>query len=234
MKLTLSAGLCVLLFAGFSLIGGYAQAASSVANAIESAVADPARPESDRNRDAARKPAESLQFSGVKPGDAVADFNANAGYFTRLFADVVGSRGHVYAIEPVEIQQYIAKATAELQAYASGHFNVTVSIATALESLRVPRKLDLFWISQNYHDLHNTYFGPMDVAAFNKAVFDALKPSGSYVVLDHTAAPGASADVTEALHRIDPATVRREVEAAGFVFDSESQILANPADLRTI
>jgi predicted methyltransferase len=234
MKLTCSVGLCALLFVGASLIGGHAQAANSIANASASAVADSARPERDRNRDEARKAAETLQFSGVKPGDAVADFNANAGYFTRLFADVVGSRGHVYAIEPVEIQQYIAKATAELQAYAAGHPNVTVSIATALESLRVPRKLDLFWISQNYHDLHNTYFGPVDIAAFNKAVFDALKPGGSYVVLDHTAAPGASADVTETLHRIDPATVRREVEAAGFVFDSKSEILANPADPRTI
>jgi predicted methyltransferase len=98
----------------------------------------------------------------------------------------------------------------------------------------LPRKLDVFWISQNYHDLHNKYFGPVDIAAFNKAVFDALKPGGSYIVLDHTAAPGAQADVTETLHRIDPATVRREVEAAGFVFDSESVILANPADPRTI
>jgi predicted methyltransferase len=234
MKLMLSAGLCGLLFASASLIGGYAQAATSVANAIASAVADPARPESDRNRDAARRPAESLQFSGVKPGDAVADFNANAGYFTRLFSDVVGSRGHVYAIEPVEIQQYIAKSTAELRDYAASHRNITVSVETALESIQLPRKLDLFWISQNYHDLHNTYFGPVDIAAFNKAVFDALKRGGSYVVLDHTAAPGAPADVTETLHRIDPATVRREVETAGFVFDSESEILANPADPRTI
>jgi predicted methyltransferase len=234
MKSTLSAGLCVLLFAGASLTGAHAQSASPVANAIASAVADPARPESDRNRDAARKPADSLQFSGIKPGDAVADFNASAGYFTRLFSDVVGSRGHVYAIEPIEIQQYIAKSTAELRDYAATHVNITVSVGTALESLHLPRKLDLFWISQNYHDLHNTYFGPVDIAAFNKAVFDALKPGGSYVVLDHTAAPGASTDVTETLHRIDPATVRREVEAAGFVFDSESDILANPADPRTI
>jgi predicted methyltransferase len=234
MKLPLFASLCALLFGGACLVGGHAQAASFATNAIASAVADPARPESDRNRDEARKPAETLQFSGVKAGDAVADFNANGGYFTRLFADVVGIRGHVYAIEPVEIQRYIAKATAELQAYAAGHPNVTVSIATALESLRVPRKLDLFWISQNYHDLHNTYFGPVDIAAFNKAVFDALKPGGSYVVLDHRAAPGASADVTETLHRIDPATVRREVEAAGFRFEGESAILANPADPRTI
>ena len=233
MKLTLSAGLCALLFAGASLIGGNAQAASSLA-VITSAVADPARPEGDRNRDVARKPVESLQFAGVKPGDAVADFNANAGYFTRLFADVVGSRGHVYAIEPVEIQEYIAKPTAELRGYAANHRNVTVSVETALESLRLPRKLDLFWISQNYHDLHNKYFGPVDIAAFNKAVFDALKPGGSYVILDHTAAPGAPADVTQTLHRIDPATVRREVEGAGFVLDNESEILTNPADPRTI
>ncbi len=234
MKFMFSAGLCALLVSGAGLFGTYARAANSPDDVITSAVADPARPEGDRSRDAARKPVESLHFSGVKPGDAVADFNAGAGYFTRLFSDVVGSRGHVYAIEPVEIQQYIAKSTAELRSYAADHGNVTVSVETALESLHLPRKLDLFWISQNYHDLHNKYFGPVDIAAFNKAVFDALKPGGEYVVLDHTAAPGASADVTETLHRIDPATVRREVEAAGFVFDGRSEILANPADPRTI
>jgi predicted methyltransferase len=234
MKPTLSGGLCALLFAGAGVIGGYAQAASSVADVITSAVADPARPPGDRNRDAARKPVESLQFSEVNPGDAIADFNAGAGYFTRLFSDVVGSSGHVYAIEPVEIQQYTAKSTAELRDYAASHHNITVSVETALESLRLPRKLDVFWIAQNYHDLHNKYFGPLDIAAFNKAVFDALKPGGWYVVLDHTAAPGAPADVTETLHRIDPATIRREVEAAGFVFDSDSEALANPADPRTV
>jgi predicted methyltransferase len=234
MKCVFSAGFPALLVAGFILIGGYGQAAPSLADVIKSAVADPARPEVDRSRDVARKPIESLQFSGVKPGDTVADFNASGGYFTRLFSKVVGSRGHVYAIEPVEIQQYIAKNTEELQGYASDHQNITVSVKTALESIQFPRKLDLFWISQNYHDLHNKYFGPVDITAFNKAVFDALKPGGAYVVLDHTAAPGSPADVTNTLHRIDPSTVRREVEAAGFVFDSESAILANPADPRTI
>lgn len=234
MKLTLYAGICVLLFGAAGFMGGYVQAADSIAAVITSAVADRTRPEADRARDEARKPVESLQFSGVKPGDAVADFNAGGGYFTRLFADIVGSRGHVYAIEPVEIQQYIAKSTAELQGYATTHRNVTVSVETALESLRVPRKLDLFWISQNYHDLHDKYFAPLDIAAFNKAVFDALKPGGSYIVLDHRAARGAPTDVTETLHRIDPAIVRSEVEAAGFVLDGEGSFLANPADPRTI
>ena len=75
--------------------------------------------------------------------------------------------------------------------------------------------------------------GPVDVAAFNKAVYSALKPGGVYVILDHSAAPGAPANVTESLHRIESSTVRREVEATGFKFDSESSILANPEDPRT-
>src|ERR1035438_2576312 len=58
---------------------------------------------------------------------------------------------------PEPIQQYIAKSTAALRGYAANHRNITVSVETALESLHLPRKLDLFWISQNYHDLHNTY-----------------------------------------------------------------------------
>jgi predicted methyltransferase len=234
MKMTLSASFFALLLVGARPIDGYAQVGASPKSIIALAVADPTRPENDRNRDMARKPVESLQFSEVTPGEVVADFNANAGYFTRLFADVVGSRGRVYAIEPVEIQKYTSKATAELQAFAVSHPNVTVSVAPGLDSLRNLKPLDLFWISQNYHDLHNKYFGPMDMAAFNKAVFRALKPGGLYLVLDHKAAAGAPADVTETLHRIEPATVRREVEAAGFRFEGESSILANPADPRTI
>jgi predicted methyltransferase len=129
--------------------------------------------------------------------------------------------------------EHFVKAVAELQGYAVTHPNVTVTTAAALEGLRFPEKLDLFWISRNYHDLHDKFMGPVDTAAFNKAVYDDLKPGGFYVVLDHSAAPGAAADVTETLHRIESSTVRREVEAAGFKFDSESSILANPADPRT-
>jgi predicted methyltransferase len=234
MRSLVSASLCGLLCVAASFSCAPAHAADSRANAIAAAVADPSRPQTDRDRDTARKPVETLQFSGVKPGDAVADFNASSGYFARLFADVVGERGHVYAIEPAEIQKFTSKSTAALQQYAATQANITVSVATALESLHFPRPLDLFWISQNYHDLHNSYFGPADIAAFNKAVFDALKPGGTYIVLDHRAAPAAAVNVTETLHRIDPATVKREVQAAGFVFEGESAILANPADPRTI
>jgi predicted methyltransferase len=203
--------------------------------ALAAAVADSSRPDSDTARDAERKPEQTLAFSGVRPGDRVADYVADSGYFTRLFSSVVGPKGHVYAVEPTAFFRYksFPPAIAELQGYAVAHPNVTVSTAAALEGLSFPEKMDLFWISRNYHDLHDKFMGPVDVAAFNKAVYRALKPGGVYVVLDHSAAPGAAADVTETLHRIEASTVRREVEAAGFKFDSESSILANPADPRT-
>jgi predicted methyltransferase len=206
-----------------------------VSTALAAAVADSSRPDSDTIRDADRKPAQTLVIAGIQPGDKVADYVADSGYFTRLFSSVVGSKGHVYAVEPTAFFKYqsFPKAVAELQGYAVTHPNVTVTIAAALEGLRFPEKLDLFWISQSYHDLHDKFMGPVDAAAFNEAVYEALKPGGFYVVLDHSAAPGAAADVTETLHRIESSTVRREVEAAGFKFDSESSILANRADRRT-
>jgi predicted methyltransferase len=203
--------------------------------AIAAAVADAGRPAADRERDASRKPAEVLAFAGVKPGDRVGDYAAGNGYFTRLFAAAVGPSGHVYATVPASLFQYpnIVKGIAEIEAYAKDYSNVSVTAASALDSARYPEKLDLVWISQNYHDLKDPFMGPVDMAKFNKAVFDALKPGGVYIVLDHVAAKGSPADVTDTLHRIEPSTVRREVEAAGFKFAGESTVLANPADPHT-
>ncbi len=230
------------LLLGAALFAGAAGAQSVTADpsatpapAIVAAVADTTRPATDTVRDAQRKPAETLAFAGVRPGDKVADYAAGSGYFTRLFAAVVGAQGHVYAVVPTALFQYpnIVKGIGEIQTYAVDHPNVSVTFAAALAGARFPEKLDLFWIAQNYHDLKDPFMGPVDMLAFNKAVYAALKPGATYVVLDHSALAGASADVTDTLHRIEASTVRREVEAAGFRFAGESALLANPADPRT-
>ena len=208
------------------------KAADSARAAIAAAVGDPSRPAGDTERDAHRKPAEMLALAGVKPGDAIADYAAGGGYFTRLFAAVAGSKGHVYASVPSALFQYpnIVKGIAEIQTYAVAHPNITVIFASALDAAKYPEKLDLFWISQNYHDLHDSFMGPVDMGAFNRAVYAALKPGGTYLVLDHAAAKGSPAQVTDTLHRIEASAVRREVEAVGFKFESASTLLANPAD----
>lgn len=217
------------------IASAYAADAPRVSSEVAAAVVDTSRPATDTERDANRKPAGTLAFAGVKAGDKVVDFAAGGGYFTRLFADVVGPNGHVYAAVPSSLFVYpnIVKGIAEVQGYAVTHANVTVTFASALDAVKYPEPIDVFWISQNYHDLHDKFMGPVDLTAFNKAVYAALKPGGAYLVLDHVAAKGSPADVTDTLHRIEPSTVRREVEAAGFKFEGESTILANPADPHT-
>ena len=228
--------LAVAAFAFGAVASAAAAASPEVPEALlAAAVADSSRPAADTARDADRKPEQTLGFSGIKPGDRVADYVADSGYFSRLFASVAGPTGHVYAVEPTAFFKFdhFVKEAAELQGYVVTHPTVTLTTAAAIDGVKFPEKLDLFWISRNYHDLHDKFMGPVDVTAFNKAVYDALKPGGLYVVLDHSAASDAADDVTESLHRIKPSTVRREVEAAGFKFVSESSILANPADPRT-
>jgi predicted methyltransferase len=226
-------GISALIVSGSTL--GRDNEPPTISKEIVAAVGDSSRPGTDVERDANRKPLETLAFVGVKPGDKVADYAAGSGYFTRLFQDVVQPTGHVYAVVPNALFQYpnIVKGTHDILSYAADHPIVTVIFGSVGDTVRYPEKLDVFWISQNYHDLHDAFMGPVDMTAFNKAVFDSLKPGGLYVILDHTAAPGGPADVTDTLHRIDPAVVRREVEHAGFVFQGESKILANPTDPHT-
>jgi len=198
------------------------------------AVADKNRPAADTSRDADRKPAEMLEFAGVKQGQTVVDLLPGGGYFTRIFSKAVGPKGTVYAVgTPPRPTTDPAKPPPtppqDVIAADPNYSNVKSIHAPLAEGLSIPTKADIVWTAQNYHDVKNV--PNIDMLAFDKAVFNALKPGGVFIVLDHAAAPGAM--VTNTLHRIDPAVVRKEVEAAGFKFDGESKVLANPADDHT-
>lgn len=204
-------------------VGVVAQAAMSPA--ITKALADPARKD-QQGDDARRQAAAVLAFSGVKPGQAVVDFIPGAGYWTRIFTGIVGPAGHVYAIWPAAAATGAAKAIPVMN--ARGFANVTASLDPAL--ITPPHAVDLIWTVQNYHDIPNKGVGEAGLNAFNAAVFKALKPGGVYVVIDHVAPAGSGLADTETLHRIDPAIVKKEVLAAGFVFVGSSDVLANPKD----
>lgn len=174
------------------------------------------------------KRAEVLSFAGVKPGDRVADLVA--GRFVRAFSAAVGPSGKVYAIEPAEVVKVHPQVLTLMNAVASQPGSNVEVLSPPVNAMALPIGLDVVFIRQNYHDLHDKFMGPADVPALNRAVFAALKPGGVFVVLDHTAAAGSGLSATESLHRIDPATVKAEVLAAGFVLDAESAIFINSAD----
>jgi len=201
---------------------------------VTAAVADTGRPDEDRQRDANRKPGELLVFAGVKPGTKIVDMIPGGGYFTRIFAKAVGDKGYVYAYQPSDLDALRQKRNlpTDISKNFAAYPNVSV-IHAPIAKLVTPEKVDIVWTSLNYHDLHDSFFGPADINAVNKAVYDSLKPGGVYIVIDHAAPNGSGLSDTETLHRIDEAAVKKEVEAAGFKLAGESSILRNPSDDRT-
>lgn len=201
--------------------------AQNVPPAIAAAVADPGRPQADKDRDANRKPAETLAFAGVKPGMVVAELAPGRGYYTRILAKAVGSSGTVYAIATTA-QAARPGALDALNALAATYPNIKV-VTVDFATMMLPGKADMFWTTENYHDFHNN---GGDIAALDKAVFNNLKPGGIFYVEDHSAAPGAGLAATSQFHRMDEAVAKSELAAAGFRLDAEGDLLHNPADDR--
>jgi len=229
-KRTATFGAGALLVLCLASAGALAAGDPALPAYIAAAVSDSARPASDTERDANRKPGATLAFAGVKPGMTVLELAPGKGYYTRLLSAVVGPEGKVFAVtsppKPGAPQPPVQAIAADAH-----YSNVTPIVKAVADPLVLPGKVDLVWTSQNYHDFHN--LTEVDVPSINKRVFDALKPGGIYLVLDHSAQAGSAARDTNTLHRIDEDTVKQEVEAAGFKFVGESNILRNKADPRT-
>lgn len=213
-----------------------AAAASSVvaqtpADPITVALGAHERPASDRAQDAERNPGEALHFADIHPGDVVVDLMPGAGYYTRLFSRLVGPTGKVYALEPAEMAKAAPKPLEAVQAFAGkGEYANVVVLVQPLDALTLPQPADIVWTSQNYHDLHDPFMGSPDVGRVDKRLLAMLKAGGTFVVLDHAAAPGSGFARTDDLHRIDPAAVKKEVTGAGFQFVAASNALRNVAD----
>ena len=216
--------------AAVTLAAGAALAATAPAY-VAQAVADPSRPKADVDQDASRAPAETLAFAGVKPGMTVDELFPGGGYFTRMLSDVVGPNGRVMGVENAGWKG-AAKADQDMIATLPTK-NVDVDVEP-FGVMKFPAgKADVFWVTQNYHDLKIAKYGVVDLAAFNKTVFQALKPGGTYFILDHQANPGLTDEQIAKLHRVEKAVVIREVTAAGFKLVGEGKFLNRPGDDHT-
>ena len=202
-------------------------------DAVAAALADKTRPDADRALDESRNPAAVLAFAGFKSGQVVADWGAGGGYYTRLIADVVGPKGRVYALGDPRFFK-----PESWDALTAAHRNVAVQVAPPAAQALAPASLDAIFAHLEFHDLYlpaekggNVPAG--DVPARLRNWFAALRPGGSVVIVDHVGLPGEPAVVAGSLHRIDPARVRADMEAAGFVLAGESAILQRSDDPHT-
>lgn len=198
-------------------------------------LADPGRPEADLADDAARKPAEVLAFAEIRPGDVVLEMEAGRGWYTDILSGAVGAEGSVVTQNPPEFG-YSAPAMAERRD-AGRLLNVTET-TTHFDELQMDDGAAdvVLWILGP----HELYYTPKDseglgdVDATYAEIMRVLKPGGTFVAMDHAADAGAPTTTGQEIHRIDPAVVKASAEAAGFVLEAESDVLANPEDDRTV
>ena len=184
------------------------------------------------------KLSELLRFARVDAGSTVIDVYPGDGEWTRLFSDTVGPKGRVYSFVPAEVAHFKNDPLGSMQALAkeAGRENVEAVSADLTAMPEVTQPADVLWLHLVYHALHTDLMKARGATAadFNRAVFERLKPGGAYVIIDHAAAIGTGASNAQSLHRIEPASVHKEVEAAGFVLDAQSTLLANKDDPHSI
>jgi predicted methyltransferase/ketosteroid isomerase-like protein len=180
------------------------------------------------------KLSELIQFARVDSGSTVIDVYPGDGDWTRLFSDIVGPEGRVYSFVPAEVAHFKNDPVGRMRTLAKepGRENVEAVSADLVAMPEATQPADVLWLHLFYHDLHTPLMQAKGATAadFNRAVYERLKPGGSYVIVDHAAATGTGTSHSASLHRIEPAAVRAEVEKAGFVLDAESTALANKDD----
>jgi predicted methyltransferase len=206
--------------------------------AIDAAVANSNRTAADREEDARRKAPQVLEFLGARPGMHVIDYLSAGGYYSELLSYVVGPQGKVIAYNNPPYLKYSGDAPAKR--YGNDRLpNVEQVTAKPEEAPFEPNSVDAVLFVQSYHDLHWRAKKPEEWPAADPAkslerVAQAMKPGAVAVVIDHVATAGSDpAKDVDTLHRIDPAIIKRDFEAAGLKFDAESPVFANPADDHT-
>ncbi|AMN44820.1 class I SAM-dependent methyltransferase [Rhodoplanes sp. Z2-YC6860] len=191
-------------------------------------IAAPDRSDADRQTDQRRDPVKLLNFTGVKTGMSVLDMGAGGGYSTELMARAVGPGGKVYGQD----FEKSARATERFEARMKTPVMKNVTAVDRKFDDPLPEgvgNLDLITFFFFYHD---TTYMTVDRAAMNKKLFAALKPGAFLVIADHSAKPGTGTSVGKTLHRIDEATLKSEVEAAGFKLVGEGDFFRHPEDTR--
>ena len=209
--------------------------AGSTGNAAtnySAALDDPQRPAADRERDAARLPAQLLAFAQIEAGEKVGDYIMGGGYWTRILSNAVGTRGKVYAFQPDEFIGFRPAYGEEQTAAVAGRANVS-ALRGPIAAPPFPEPLDTIITVQNFHDL---FIGAMPEGTGNRAVtalYRALEPGGTLLVVDHSAADGSGLAPANTLHRMDRAAAIAALLAAGFVLEAQSDLYARPDDPRS-
>ena len=209
--------------------------ASDISSEVKAAVASKERAEADRVRDEHRKPAEILSLMGVKPGMKVADLTSGGGYYTDIISRIVGKSGQVIAHNPPFVVNRFASFFTDEEKGWPAKFKTkqwksnVVKNLDELDTINLGVGVDAAIMVLFYHD---TVWQGVNREMMNRRIFNALKPGGVYMIVDHSAKPGTGIEDVKRLHRIDKQVVIDEITKVGFKLDLDSKLLSHPEDKR--
>ncbi len=192
----------------------------------------------DRQYDDARKPGELLAFARIDKGEVVGDYIMGGGYLTRLLATAVGADGKVYAFQPEEFIAFRPEYAAEQDAAVAPYSDIdgnpvnVFPLRGPIAEPGWPEPLDSLITVMNFHDL---YIAQMPEGTADQAVqmlYNALRPGGTLVVVDHLAVEGGGVDAADQLHRMDKQMALDALTGVGFVLEAESDLYSRPGDPR--
>jgi predicted methyltransferase len=191
---------------------------------IEQAMQLDYRTDQDKARDKNRSAATALRFMGIKEDMKVFEFGPASGWYTKILAPVLKANGHLTIGYPKSWLAGLDELMKTPQMKKVRRVNLDMKWDEETRAFDFNKidfqtdNLDMFLNIREYHNLHGE-----ERAEFNQAVFKALKPGGTYVVIDHTRRHMQS-DGPENWRREDPVKVLIEIQQAGFDFIKQSDI----------
>ncbi len=201
--------------------------------AVQAVMASPDRYQGDADADGRRKPDQVLAFFGIEPGMTVLEMFAGGGYYTEILAGLVGDDGLVVAQNNTPYLAYTAKE--QEGRFAPGRLPNVERLTAENNELDLDQgRFDAAVFTLAYHDVYwideSIGWPEIDAPLMLAEVFASLKPGAVVGVVDHVAGAGSGPESVQALHRIDPELLKADFEAAGFVFEAESDVLRNADD----
>lgn len=211
--------------------------------AVLAAMGKPGRLAADIERDRRSKPQYVIPLLKLETGDRVVDIFAAGGYYSELLASVVGPRGEVllhnnpgfeaWGINGLR-DRFDNRNPGSITRYTSSGINLDLTPNSLDGALVVMALHDLYVVPKRYNGSEYVRTGnPANVDYFLAQVFNALKPGGRFVVVDHAAEPGTDPEVAGDLHRMSQEYAQAEVLARGFVLVDSTDALRSSTDDRT-